>query len=288
MASRIQGITVEIGGDTTKLSTALSKVNKEIRDTQAQLKDVNKLLKLDPGNAELMAQKQRLLSQAVSETKEKLDALKLAGQQANEALAKGEISRSQYDALQREIAETEQALRETYLKPFQALVENYDANGLMSSYNRIGAVWAGGSKVLLTDVLRGEWGFHGAVITDYCDHHAFMNGDQALRAGTSLWMSGVTGGQFAQETASDSYLNALRRAAKKTLYMTLHVRVVNRDYSAASGDAGILRPAYKESGLGIVQPLIYVVIVLGIALIALCIRFLVIDHKLRKELKAQK
>ena len=112
MASRIQGITVEIGGDTTKLSTALSKVNKEIRDTQAQLKDVNKLLKLDPGNAELMAQKQRLLAQAVGETKEKLDALKLAGQQANEALAKGEISRSQYDALQREIAETEQALRD--------------------------------------------------------------------------------------------------------------------------------------------------------------------------------
>ena len=65
VASRIQGITVEIGGDTTKLSTALSKVNKEIRDTQAQLKDVNKLLKLDPGNAELMAQKQRLLAQAV-------------------------------------------------------------------------------------------------------------------------------------------------------------------------------------------------------------------------------
>ena len=107
MASRIQGITVEIGGDTTKLSTALSKVNKEIRDTQAQLKDVNKLLKLDPGNAELMAQKQRLLAQAVSETKEKLDALKLAGQQANEALAKGEISQSQYDALQREIIETD-------------------------------------------------------------------------------------------------------------------------------------------------------------------------------------
>lgn len=112
MASRIQGITVEIGGDTTKLSTALSKVNKEIRDTQSQLKDVNKLLKLDPGNAELMAQKQKLLAQAVSETKEKLDALKLAGQQANDALARGEISQSQYDALQREIVETEKALEE--------------------------------------------------------------------------------------------------------------------------------------------------------------------------------
>lgn len=95
VASRIQGITVEIDGDTTKLSTALSKVNKEIRDTQGQLKDVNKLLKLDPGNTELMAQKHRLLAQAVGETKEKLEALKLAGQQANDALARGEISQSQ-------------------------------------------------------------------------------------------------------------------------------------------------------------------------------------------------
>jgi len=112
MASRIVGITVEIGGDTTKLSTALSKVNKEIRNTQSQLKDVNKLLKLDPGNTDLMAQKQRLLTQAVSETKEKLDALKLASQQANEALARGDISQAQYDALQREIVETEKALEE--------------------------------------------------------------------------------------------------------------------------------------------------------------------------------
>ncbi len=79
---------------------------------QSQLKDVNKLLKLAPGNTDLMAQKQRLLTQAVSETKEKLDALKLASQQANEALARGDISQAQYDALQREIVETEKALEE--------------------------------------------------------------------------------------------------------------------------------------------------------------------------------
>jgi len=59
----IKGITVEIGGDTTKLTQALSKVNGEIRNTQAQLKDVNKLLKLDPGNTELIAQKHKLLAQ---------------------------------------------------------------------------------------------------------------------------------------------------------------------------------------------------------------------------------
>ena len=83
---------VDIIGDTTKLSTALSKVNKEIRDTQSQLKDVNKRLKLNPGNADLMEQKQRLLTQAIGETKEKLDSLKLASQQANDTLARGEIS----------------------------------------------------------------------------------------------------------------------------------------------------------------------------------------------------
>lgn len=111
MANRIKGITVEIGGDTTKLQTALKGVNGEIKNTQAQLKDVEKLLKLDPGNTELLAQKQKLLSDAVSETKEKLTTLKTAAEQANTALANGDISQEQYDALQREIIETENDLK---------------------------------------------------------------------------------------------------------------------------------------------------------------------------------
>lgn len=107
-ASRIKGITVEIGGDTTKLQTALKGVNSEIKNTQAQLKDVEKLLKLDPSNTDLLAQKQKLLSDAVSETNDKLTTLKTAAEQANTALANGDISQEQYDALQREIIETEQ------------------------------------------------------------------------------------------------------------------------------------------------------------------------------------
>ena len=109
--SRIKGITVEIGGDTTKLQSALKGVNSEIKNTQSQLKDVEKLLKLDPGNTELLAQKQKLLSSAVSETKEKLATLKTAAEQANQALANGDISKEQYDALQREIIETEEDLK---------------------------------------------------------------------------------------------------------------------------------------------------------------------------------
>ena len=102
---------MEIGGDTTKLTTALKSVNTDIRTTQSQLRDVNNLLKLDPGNTELLAQKHRLLAEAVRETKEKLETLKAAAEQANEALAKGEITQEQYDGLQREIIETEEKLK---------------------------------------------------------------------------------------------------------------------------------------------------------------------------------
>ena len=106
MANRIKGITVEIGGDTTKLSKALEGVNKTIKNTQTQLKDVEKLLKLDPTNTELLSQKQRLLADSITATKDKLATLKTAAEQANQALANGEISQEQYDALQREIVET--------------------------------------------------------------------------------------------------------------------------------------------------------------------------------------
>ena len=111
MANRIKGITVEIGGDTTKLSKALEGVNKNIKNTQTQLKDVEKLLKLDPSNTELLSQKHKLLADAVTATKEKLETLKTAAEQANQALANGDISQKQYDALQREIIETEQELQ---------------------------------------------------------------------------------------------------------------------------------------------------------------------------------
>ena len=111
MAGRIQGITVEIGGDTTKLEKALRGVNATIRSTQSQLKDINKLLKLDPSNTELLSQKHRVLKDAIGATKEKLDALKTAQEQARQQLENGTLGQDRYDALQREIIETEQALQ---------------------------------------------------------------------------------------------------------------------------------------------------------------------------------
>lgn len=110
-AQRVKGITIEIDGDVTGLDKALKDVNSSISSTQKELRDVNKLLQLDPGNAELIAQKQRLLGEAIADTKTKLDTLKIASEQANEALASGSINQNQYDALQREIVDTTNQLK---------------------------------------------------------------------------------------------------------------------------------------------------------------------------------
>lgn len=110
MASRIKGITIEIDGNTKPLESALKHVNSSLSKTQSSLRDVERLLKLDPGNVELLSQKQRLLGEAIEGTEEKLKALKEAGKQAQIQLEKGELGQDKYDALQREIIKTENSL----------------------------------------------------------------------------------------------------------------------------------------------------------------------------------
>jgi phage-related minor tail protein len=111
VAETVRGINVVIGADTTKLSKALSDVNQKSKDIQSELRQVERLLKFDPGNTELLTQKQQLLSQAVANTSEKLERLKSVQQQVADQFAKGEISEGQYRAFQREIAKTQQELQ---------------------------------------------------------------------------------------------------------------------------------------------------------------------------------
>lgn len=107
----IRGLTIEIDGDTTGLQNSLKNVNPQIKTTQAQLKDINNLLKLDPTNTELLQQKQKALADEIGSTKEKLEVLKAAEQQAQQQFAEGKISQEQYDALKREIIATEESLK---------------------------------------------------------------------------------------------------------------------------------------------------------------------------------
>ncbi len=106
--SRVKGITVKIGGDVSGLDKALQGVNKKINDTQAQLRDVKRLLKFDPGNTELLRQKQELLGKAVGNTKEKLAQLKDAEKQLKDAGV--DQNSEQFQALRREIIATEDSL----------------------------------------------------------------------------------------------------------------------------------------------------------------------------------
>ena len=116
--SQIKGITLEIGGDTTQLSRALSSVNRDLRTTQSDLNAVNKALKLDPTNVNLLKDKHDLLGKAITDTRSKLDTLKEAYRQG---LSNPNIGQDEMDSLQREIDLTESSL-----------------NNLTSEYNNFG------------------------------------------------------------------------------------------------------------------------------------------------------
>lgn len=103
MASRIAGITIEIGGDTTNLQKSLKGLDSQLKNTQNQLKDVDKLLKMNPGNTELLTQKQKYLTESISLTKQRLEELKKVNKDA--------VTPEQWDAVQREIIDTEGKLQ---------------------------------------------------------------------------------------------------------------------------------------------------------------------------------
>ncbi len=111
IAETIRGINVVISGDTTGLSRALADVNKQSRDITSELKQVEKGLRLDPTNTTLLAQKQRLLADAIANSRERLDRLRAAQEQVNQQFARGEINDGQYRAFQREVVAAEQELR---------------------------------------------------------------------------------------------------------------------------------------------------------------------------------
>ena len=150
MASRIKGITVEIGGDTSGLEKSLSDVNNSIKKTQSQLRDVNNLLKLDPSNTILLAQKQELLQSAIGDTEKKLQALEQAQTDVAKAFERGDLGKDQYMAFQREVEETRGVLNR-----YQA-----DLSGLQSEQERLASN---------TERLNKLFAATGSSVDDYAD-----------------------------------------------------------------------------------------------------------------------
>lgn len=124
----------------------------------------------------------------------------------------------------------EQTFREIYLKPFQMIVEDGKTSAMMSSFNRIGSEWAGGSYALLTEVLRKEWGFQGMVISDYNLSLPYMHPDQMIRAGGDLNLSqdykpsATVNGDGKTDALQ---VKALRQATKNILYTIANSNAMN-------------------------------------------------------------
>lgn len=150
MASRIKGITVEIGGDTSGLEKSLAAVNNSIKKTQSQLRDVNNLLKLDPSNTILLAQKQELLQSAIGDTEKKLEALEQAQEDVMKAFERGDLGKDQYMAFQREVEETRGTLNR-----YKA-----DLSGLQSEQERLSSN---------TERLDKLFAATGSSVDDYAD-----------------------------------------------------------------------------------------------------------------------
>ena len=123
-------------------------------------------------------------------------------------------------------------MREIYLKPFRMAVVEGESLGMMTSFNRLGVTWAGGSRALLTDVLRGEWGFGGMVITDFnTDNTSYMNADQMIRAGGDLDLAQDKQPSLVSKRGEDRLTptqgSLIREAAHNILYVLANSNVMN-------------------------------------------------------------
>ncbi len=138
---------------------------------------------------------------------------------------------------------TEQSAREIYLKPFEACVKASDGNTLavMSSYNYVGTTWAGGCSALLNDILRGEWGFVGMVLSDYFGNYGYMDADKAIRGGTDSMLGTAGNDAILTDQTSATSVTAMRNACHNILYTIVN----SHAYSAEAYAEATAMPAWQ-------------------------------------------
>lgn len=173
-STKVRGITIELGADTSGLSKALKGVNQEIGSTQRQLKDVEKLLKLDPHNTELMEQKQKLLAERVGETKTKLEALKEAQKEVGEELKRTGEGQEQYDALQREIISCTNELKQLEKQASASSVAMQKISAAGESLQNIGGKISNAGQALMP-LSTAAAGLSAGIIKTTADFDASMS-----------------------------------------------------------------------------------------------------------------
>lgn len=149
----------------------------------------------------------------------------------------------------------EQAIRQIYLKPFEDAVKEGGATAAMSSFNYIGNKWAGGSEELLNNVLRGEWGFRGMVLTDYFGGYGYMDADKGIRSGNDIMLSpNGHDDAYVSDTTSATAVTAMRTASHNIMYTVVNSNAYD-DYTE-----GIQLKGWMKAAIGIDVALILVLL----------------------------
>lgn len=133
--SRIKGITIELDGEVTGLEKAMKDVTSKSIDLQGELRDVERLLKFDPGNVEALAQKQEILTKQIENTTEKLNRLKSAEEEVERQFQSGDIGEKQYRAFRREVEFTEKSIKD--LKSKISQLDGAEVKQLKSDFNKV-------------------------------------------------------------------------------------------------------------------------------------------------------
>lgn len=241
--NNIKGITVEIGGETTGLDKALKDVNGNARDIQTELKSVEKLLKFDPKNVELLAQKQKLLGDSVETASKKLETLKDVQKQVNEQFKKGDIGEEAYRAFQREVASAEIELNksETAIKNNGKAAD--DASGKFSNFGgalKAVAVGAGAA-------IAGMGAAAGGAVKGMTD----MSVAGAANADNILTLSTQTG--LSTDTLQEySYAADLVDVSLETMTGSMAKQIKSMSSVATGNEA--MSAAYKRLGIDAVDP----------------------------------
>ncbi len=213
--SRIAGITIEIGGDTTGLQNALKGTNDNIKKTQDELKDVTRLLKLDPTNTELLKQKQVLLNKAIDETKQKLQMLQNAQRQAaSEVGQNGKITQEQYRALQREVEATKEEIKKLQKEANSANAALQKVSDVTGKIGKTATKIGKGMSV----VSAGIGGVATAAVKTTADFESAMSNVQAISGATGEDMNSLK--EKAREMGAQTKFSATE-AGEAMSYMAM-------------------------------------------------------------------
>ena len=250
MAGTIKGMTIELGGNTAPLEQALKSTNKEINSTQKELREVNKLLKLDPSNVTLLKQKQEILAEAIGKTTTKLDALKQAQAQLDEKMKNGgEVNAAEYRKLEREIAITEGSLQklknEAKATGDQMNKSSVDIEKLANATKKVGEVALTATKALVDFTIQGV-----KMMTAACVSAAAAITKLAVDAGKAAdeinTLSSVTG-ISTEELQKFKYASELIDVDVSTLAGSM--KKLTNSMSSASKGSGDTYEAFKSLGV---------------------------------------